>query len=92
MAYYFHFRFFFSSLDSYIYGFSIPQCSMRVPIFQEERFPCEPAISSSSVPYNINPRPVHVARHIHGQQLKGDMIPYRNYNSNPGRGDGIATT
>jgi len=75
-------------MKRYMFG----KCSMRVPIFQEERFPCEPAISSSSVPYNINPRPVHVARHIHGQQLKGDMIPYRNYNSNPGRGDGIATT
>jgi hypothetical protein len=68
------------------------QCSMRVPIFQEEHFPCEPAISSSSVPYNTNPRPVHVARRIHGQRLKGDMVPYRNYNSNSGRGDGIATT
>ena len=58
------------------------QYSMKVPVFQEELLPCEPDVSSSSVPYNTNPRPVHITKHIQGQWFKGDMVPYRNLNSN----------
>mmetsp|Transcript_30267 Transcript_30267/g.71318 ORF Transcript_30267/g.71318 Transcript_30267/m.71318 type:complete len:91 (-) Transcript_30267:12-284(-) len=54
---------------------------MRVPIWKEERFPFEPAISSSSVPYNAHPRPVKIVTRIHGQRLWGDMVPQREHNS-----------
>ena len=66
--------------------FFLLQYLMRVPILKEEHFPSEPAISSSSAPYNASnaddPQPaVHIVNHIHGQRLWGDMVPYREYNN-----------
>lgn len=54
---------------------------MTVPIFRSERFPFEPDLSSSSIPYNTNPRPVNITRCLHGQFLQGDMVPSRSFNS-----------
>jgi len=73
----------YKDMKRYMFG----KYSTRIPIFQEERFPFEPAVSSSSVPYNTNPRPVQITSRIHGQLLKGDMVPSRNYNTNPGQED-----
>ena len=53
------------------------QYSIKVPNFFEERYIWKPAITSSSVPYNTNPRPVNIAKRICGQRLEGDMVPYR---------------
>lgn len=60
----------------YMFG----QYLARVPILKEERHPSDAALSSSSIPYNTNPRPVNIVKRIHGQQLWGDMVPYQEYN------------
>ena len=52
------------------------QYLLRVPIFKEERFPYEPAISSSSIPYEPKHN-INIVRHMGGQRLYGDMVMYR---------------
>ena len=57
------------------------QYLLRVPIFKEERFPYEPAISSSSVPYDAKHSTLpKIVKRMKGQRLWGDMVPCREKN------------
>jgi hypothetical protein len=90
-------------MKRYMFG----QFLMRVPIFKEERFPYEPAFTSSSMPllrrhessssFRKHGRDggdddndataarhhndINIVRHINGQHLSGDMVPFREKNN-----------
>ena len=103
-------------MKRYMFG----QFLMRVPIFKEERFPYEPAFTSSSMPllrrressssssfrrhgkdggnedndetsarhYND----INIVRHINGQHLSGDMVPFREKNNYDDEHDSMPLT
>jgi hypothetical protein len=103
-------------MKRYMFG----QFLMRVPIFKEERFPYEPAITSSSMPllrrresssfrehgmdgggdddddddktaarYHND---INIVRHINGQHLSGDMVPFREKNNGDDDHDSMPLT
>lgn len=51
---------------------------MNVPIFKTERFPAIALSGGSVEPYDPETAPnVHIAKHVDGQMLTGDMVPLR---------------